>query len=795
MKYVNKPVRKKDAMQLVTGQPVYMDDIAPKDCLIVKLLRSPHANAIVTSLNKTAEMKVDGIEAIYTWEDIPQDAKRYTQAGQTYPEMSPYDRLLLDRHVRYVGDVVAIVAGRDEKCVDRALKLIKVQYEVLEPLLDFRKAKDNRILVHPEDNWESLVPVGADNKRNLCAHDESGEGDIEKVLRESDVVIDHVYHTKACQQTMMETFRTFCTIDAYGRLNVVSSTQIVFHCRRIIANALHIPKSMIRVSKPRIGGGFGAKQTSISEVYPAYVTWMTKKPSKIIFTREESMTASTPRHEMEVHVRLGASKDGIVNGIDMYTLSNTGAYGEHGPTTVGLSGHKSIPLYGKAKAFRFVSDVVYTNVMSAGAYRGYGATQGLFAVESAVNELAAKLHMDPFEIREKNIIKEGDVMPAYYGQVNTSCALDRCLVRVKEMIHWDEKYPVRDMGNGKVRAVGMGMAMQGSGISSVDVGSATIKVNDDGFYTLSIGAADMGTGCDTILAQIAAEVLECSVDEITVFGADTDTSPYDSGSYASSTTYVTGKAVEKCALQVREQICKLGAQMMNCPENEVVFDGKVVRREKKSAVDPEKAAGIHVVDERENSNPQPENVENLGSAEKQQVSLADIATASMCGNGIALEATVTNSSPISPPPFMVGAAEVEVDLETGEAKVIDYAAAVDCGTPVNPNLARVQAEGGILQGIGMALTENITYNKLGKLAENSLMQYKIPTRVDIGKIRVDFESSYENEGPFGAKSIGEVVINTPLPAVADAIYNATGTRFYELPITPEKIAMAVLESK
>ncbi len=795
MKYVNKPVRKKDAMQLVTGQPVYMDDITPKDCLIVKLLRSPHANAIVTSLNKTAAMKVDGIEAIYTWEDIPQDAKRYTQAGQTYPEMSPYDRLLLDRHVRYVGDVVAIVAGRDEKCVDRALKLIKVQYEVLEPLLDFRKAKDNRILVHPEDNWESLVPVGADNKRNLCAHDESGEGDIEKVLRESDVVIDHVYHTKACQQTMMETFRTFCTIDAYGRLNVVSSTQIVFHCRRIIANALHIPKSMIRVSKPRIGGGFGAKQTSISEVYPAYVTWMTKKPSKIIFTREESMTASTPRHEMEVHVRLGASKDGIVNGIDMYTLSNTGAYGEHGPTTVGLSGHKSIPLYGKAKAFRFVSDVVYTNVMSAGAYRGYGATQGLFAVESAVNELAAKLHMDPFEIREKNIIKEGDVMPAYYGQVNTSCALDRCLARVKEMIHWDEKYPVRDMGNGKVRAVGMGMAMQGSGISSVDVGSATIKVNDDGFYTLSIGAADMGTGCDTILAQIAAEVLECSVDEITVFGADTDTSPYDSGSYASSTTYVTGKAVEKCALQVREQICRLGAQMMNCPENEVVFDGKVVRREKKSAVDPEKAVGIHVVDERENSNPQPENVENLGSAEKQQVSLADIATASMCGNGIALEATVTNSSPISPPPFMVGAAEVEVDLETGEAKVIDYAAAVDCGTPVNPNLARVQAEGGILQGIGMALTENITYNKLGKLAENSLMQYKIPTRVDIGKIQVDFESSYENEGPFGAKSIGEVVINTPLPAVADAIYNATGTRFYELPITPEKIAMAVLESK
>ncbi|MBS5511103.1 MAG: molybdopterin-dependent oxidoreductase [Clostridium sp.] len=779
MKYVNKPVRKKDAMQLVTGKPVYTDDIAPKDCLIVKLLRSPHANALVTSVNKAAAMKVDGIEAIYTWEDIPQDGRRYTQAGQTYPEMSPYDRLILDRHVRYVGDVVAIVAGRDEKCVDKALKLIKVQYEVLEPILDFHTAKDNRILVHPEDNWESLVPVGADNKRNLCAHDETGSGDIEEALKNSDMIIDHVYHTKACQQTMMETFRTFCTIDTYGRLNVVSSTQIVFHCRRILANALHIPKSMIRVSKPRIGGGFGAKQTAISEVYPAYVTWMTKKPSKIVFTREECMTASTPRHEMEVHVRLGADKDGTINGIDMYTLSNTGAYGEHGPTTVGLSGHKSIPLYGKAKAFRFVSDVVYTNVMSAGAYRGYGATQGLFAVESAVNELAAKLHMDPFELRMKNIVREGDVMPAYYGQVNTSCALDRCLDRVKEMIDWDHKYPVRDMGNGKVRAVGMGMAMQGSGITSVDVGSATIKVNDDGFYTLSIGAADMGTGCDTILAQIAAEVLECSIDEITVLGADTDSSPYDSGSYASSTTYVTGKAVEKCALQVREQICRLGAELLKCPESEVVFDGKFVRQESHGKLQDEIKADTEAAE----------------NGTTTQVSLSDIATASQCGNSIALEATVTNSSPLSPPPFMVGAAEVEVDLETGEAKVIDYAAAVDCGTPVNPNLARVQAEGGILQGIGMALTENITYNKKGKLAENSLMQYKIPTRVDIGHIRVEFESSYEDAGPFGAKSIGEVVINTPLPAVSDAIFNATGTRFYELPITPEKIAMAVAERK
>ena len=756
MKTVNQPMRKKDAMQLVTGQPVYMDDVIPQDCLIVKLLRSPHANAIVQEIDTSRALLVPGIEAIYTWKDVDQQGRRYTQAGQTYPEPSPYDRLVIDRHVRFAGDVVAILAGKDEKCVDKAMKLIKVRYEVLPAVLDYHTALDNPVLVHPEENWESLAPVGADNKRNLCAHDETGAGDIEAVLAGCDVVIDHTYHTRACQQAMMETFRTYCSIDAYGRLNVLSSTQIVFHCRRILANALHIPKSMIRVAKPRIGGGFGAKQTSVCEVYPAFVTWKTKKPSKIIFSRYESQIASTPRHEMELHVRLGATKDGIVRGIDLYTLSNTGAYGEHGPTTVGLSGHKSIPLYGKAEAFRFVSDVVYTNHMSSGAYRGYGATQGLFAVESAVNELADKLGIDPFVIRQRNIVHEGDVMPAYYGQVNTSCALDRCLQAVHDNIGWDEKYPVRDMGNGKVRAVGMGMAMQGSGITSVDVGSASLKINDDGFYTLSIGAADMGTGCDTILAQIAAEVLDCPLDNVTVLGADTDSSPYDSGSYASSTTYVTGKAVEQCAEQLKQKICQVGAGLLGLDERAVVFAGDAVTSEDGT----------------------------------QRATLAQIAAASQCGSNTALEAVVTHSSEISPPPFMVGAAEVEVDLETGEAQVIRYEAAVDCGTPVNPNLARVQAEGGILQGIGMALTENVTYDDCGMPQENSLMQYKIPARNDIGHIHVVFESSYEGTGPFGAKSIGEVVINTPLPAVADAIYHATHKRFYELPITREQIALA-----
>ena len=646
------------------------------------------------------------------------------------------------------------------------MKLVKIKYEVLEPVLDFRKAKDNPILVHPEENWRSLCPVGADNKRNLCAHGVSEAGDNEAVLASCEHVIDRVYHTQANQQAMMETFRTYTYLDAYGRLNVVSSTQVPFHVRRILANALDIPKSRVRVIKPRIGGGFGAKQTSVSEVYPAVVTWKTGKPAKILFTREESMTASSPRHEMELHVRVGSDnegniREGNIRGIDLYTLSNTGAFGEHGPTTVGLSGHKSIPLYGSPEAFRFTYDVVYTNVMSSGAYRGYGATQGIFAVESAVNELAKELGMDPTVLREKNLVREGQVMPAYYNETAKSCALDRCLARAKEMIGWDEKYPCRDMGNGKVRGVGVAMAMQGSGISSVDTGAVAIKVNDDGFYSLMVGATDMGTGCDTILSQMAAECLDCDMKDIIVHGVDTDISPYDTGSYASSTTYVTGMAVVRTCEKLREKICERGAYYLGCPVDDVEFDG--------------------------------EKVTNLKNGES--ISRKDIGNKVMCFNNEALSASEAFSSPTSPPPFMAGIAEVEIDKETGVVEMVDYAAVVDCGTVVNPALARVQTEGGIAQGIGMALFEDIVYSKKGKDYSNSFMQYKIPSRLDVGNIRVEFESSYEPTGPFGAKSIGEIVINTPSPAIINAIQNAVGVTIRELPATAEKVYRGMQELK
>ena len=757
-KSINKSVRKKDSMQLLLGKPVYTDDVTPKDALVVKILRSPHANAIVESINTAAAKKVPGVVDIYTWEDVPRT--RFAIAGQTFPEPSPYDRLIIDRHVRFAGDVVAIIAAETENAALKAMKLIKVKYEVLEAVLDFRTAKDNPVLVHPEDDWFPPCEVGGDPKRNMVASSDEIHGDVEGIMAECDIVLERTYHTKAYNQAMMEPFTCYANFDRYGRLHIISSTQIVFHTRRILSRALGIPKSKIRVEKPRIGGGFGAKQTAVCDVYPAFVAMKTGRPAMITYTREESQIAGSPRHEMEITLRMGAMNDGKIRVMDLYTLSNTGAYGEHGPTTVGLSGHKALPLYtGSLEAHRFHYDVVYTNHQAAGAYRGYGATQGIFAVESIVSELAEKLGIDATAIRDMNMIKEGMLMPAYYNEIANACALDRCMDHCRQMFNWEERSKVRDMGNGKVRTAGVAMGMQGSCISNVDVGSATLKLSEDGTYNLIIGAADMGTGCDTILAQMVAELMDCDVDDVAVFGADTDVSPYDSGSYASSTTYITGMAVVKACNQLKKQICTIAAGMMDCEEDAVEFASTCVRR-----VNTE-----------------------------QSVSLTDIAYKAQVNNTTPAETTQTHTSPVSPPPYMVGMVEIELDKLTGEVTILDYMAVADCGIPINPNLARIQTEGGIVQGIGHTLFENVTYDRNGRPAESSFMQYKVPTRLDMGRLKVEFEHSYEPTGPFGAKSIGEIVINTPGPAIAHAIYRATGKWFRELPITPEQIAMALAQ--
>lgn len=771
-KVIGQKKPKIDGMALATGKPAYTDDIANPNALVVKLLRSPHAFARIKSIDTSRAEKLDGIEAVFTYKDVPRT--RFTLAGQSNPEVSPYDRLILDELVRYVGDEVAIVAAVDEKTALKALKLIKVAYEVLDPVLDFEQAADNPIVVHPEDNVHLNFEIGMEKSKNIVATDIQVVGDIDRELSECDVIAEGVYYPQAQAHAMMETYRAYTYMDPFGQLVVVSSTQVPFHLRRHVARALELPMSKVRVIKPRIGGGFGGKQTVSGDLFAAFVTYKTGKPAKIIYDRQETFTCTTSRHAMRLKVRIGADREGFIRAIDLDVLSDTGAYGEHASTVLGCVGHYTLPLYGKMRAIRFVGHAVYTNKMPAGAFRGYGATQGTFAVESTINKLAHELGMDPTELRLKNIIREGET--ALHWEDGTrlgSTALDRCIRKGKEMIGWEEKGLHRRVGPHKVRGLGMAVTMQGSGIAYIDTASAEIRLNDMGDYVLMHGATDNGMGADTILAQMAAEVLETEMDHIIVRSVDTDYSPYDPGAYASSGTYVSGSAVVKAAENLKAKILEEAAHYLQVPVGEVELTKEAVHWVPNAGED--RLNG--------DANPKPK-----------AVSLAELAERSVLGSGKnQLVGQATFGSEVSPPPYVAGFAEVEVDQETGKVDLIQFVAVADCGTVINPNLARIQVEGGVAQGIGMALYEDVKYDQQGRMLSDSFMQYKIPTRKDVGTIRVAFEESYEPTGPFGAKSVGEVVANTPAPAITEAVYNAVGVRVTDLPITPEKLFMRMSE--
>ncbi|HSQ90449.1 xanthine dehydrogenase family protein molybdopterin-binding subunit [Romboutsia sp.] len=755
MDIVGKGIPKIDGMGITTAKPVYTDDLVPKDALIIKLLRSPHANAIIKNIDISKVTKLENIECILTYKDVGET--KFTLAGQSYPEASPYDRLILDKNIRYVGQEVAIVAGSDESSINKALKLIKVEYEVFTPVLDMEKAIDNEVIVHKE-HIHNNVDFGMQRERNIVVdYDKSFGDDIQKTLQECDVVVEDTYYTQAQAHAMMETYRAFSYIDHNNRLVVTTSTQIPFHVRRQLSKALEIPLQDVRVIKPRIGGGFGGKQNGCVEMFTALVTLKTRKPSKIIYDRKETFSCTSSRHQMKLNVKIGSDKNGKIKAIDIKGLSDAGAHGEHGSTTFNLAGEKTLPIYSRINAARFKGQVVYTNKMPGGALRGFGATQGTFAVESTINKLANKLNMDPTDLRFLNIVKEGDVSVAYNKPLRSS-TLDKCIEKGKKLIKWDEKYPFKKVSDNVIRSVGMAVAMQGSGVAKLDCASVEIKLNDSGHYTLYTGSADMGTGSDTILAQIACEELKTTMDNIVVHSGDTDISPYDTGSYASSTTYVTGMAAIKSAKDLKEKIIKCGAKYLDLSYENVEFDGK------------------HIKDTNDENN---------------KISIKDIANKSVVGyQSERLVGFGSYGSEDSPPPFVAGFVEVEIDTETGKVKVINFVSVIDCGTVINKNLATIQAEGGIVQGIGMALYEDVIYDDKGKMITNTFMQYKIPSRCDIGNIIVDFEESYEPTGPFGAKSIGEVVINTPCPAISNAIYNGIGVRVNSLPITPEKIFMA-----
>ncbi len=751
-----------DSRAITLGSPVYTADMVSDDALWIKLLRSPHAHARIVSIDTEEAERIPGVEAIYTYKDVPK--VKFTLAGQSYPEPSHYDRLILNDTVRYVGDEVAIIAAKDRRTAEAAASLVKVEYEQLEAVTDFELSMESGVQIHAVDGVVYNLPEavgGQDLSINLAGTHEHCFGDrsFSEVWAEAEVRIDETYYTQAQAQSMMETFRSYTKLDMRSRLEVISSTQVPFHIKRQLARALQLSPSKVHVIKPRVGGGFGAKQTSVSEIFPAFVTLKTGKPAYLEYSREETFTASNSRHAMRIRVQIAADNDGTIKGINVEALSDQGAYSSHAWTTLGLVGEKTLPLFTHLRAARFFGQVVYTNKMPAGAFRGYGATQGCFAVESAVNELAKKINMDPAELRIKNICQQGTKTVAY-GKLILSTGLERCIRRGKELLGVDDLREKRYVGDNIVRTYGMAMTMQGSGIAHIDTSTVSVSLGEGGDYTLLMSPTDVGTGTDTALTQIAAEILQTSLSNMIVITADTDITPYDPGSYASSGVYVTGGAVIRACEDLKKKIIQETARIygMNPKDLDLIADG----------------------------------VENMDGSFR--VSLFEFAEQMSTGtDGKNLTGTGSFGSDTSPPPFMAGFVEIETDLNTGRVKPIRTVGVVDCGKVINPKLARIQVEGGLVQGIGLALTEDIIRNKRGLMQNSDFLTYRIPNRQDVGVIESEFVETYEPTGPFGAKSIGEVVINTPAPALQEAIYNATGRRIRSLPMTAEKVFMAMQE--
>ncbi len=766
-KVVNNITPSVDGKGIMMGRAVFTDDLAAQNSLVLKVLRSPHAFAHIRDIDTSEAEKYPGVACILTYKNVPHVP--FTRAGQGYPEPSPHDKFVLDEYVRYVGDEVAVVAAEDEETALEAMKLIKVDYEVLEPVLDFEKAMDNESVIHPEDKIHEMFPIGFEPKRNIATAYEMEVGNVEEELAKCDYVVDETFYTQAQAHAMMEPHASNARLDEHNRLVVYSTTQTPFHMRRIICKTLGLPVDKVRVIKPRVGGGFGGKQAFHGEMFVSLVTLRTNRPSKLVYTREEVFGSSYTRHPMRIALRIGANKDGKIQAIDCRALSDTGAYGEHALTVFMIVGSKVLPLYNKVKAVRFGGKVVYTNHVPAGAYRGYGAIQGNYALESTIDMLAKKMGMDPIELREINSMKEKETSPIFEimgegtegtAMIMESCKLPYCIKRGRELMNWDEKYPVKQVGPHKVRSVGCAIAMQGSGIPFLDMGSCTIKLNDGGSYMVTVGATDIGQGSDTIISQIVAEELGTTMDKIIIYSSDTDLTPYDCGAYASSTTYVSGNAAYNAAVKMRERLIKEAAQELKVKPDLVEFDGKTFTSGDKS------------------------------------VTLEDLSTGRLYNNDThQIAVTESFHGHVSPPPFMAAFGEFEFDTETYEYKMVKYVTITDCGTTINPMLARGQVEGGVIQGYGMASSEEVLYTPNGKLVSDNFDMYHIPTVKEVGELVTEFADSYEPTGPFGAKSVGEIGIDTPPAVLCNAVYNAFGVRIHSLPITPQKIFEAMKEKK
>jgi len=755
---------KVDGLSLVTGRPKFVADIDLADTLIVRLLTSPHAHARITAIDTSAAEALPGVACVLAHTNTP--TTRFTTAGQGYPEPSPYDTRLFDSKVRFVGDFVAAVAAESQEVAERAVRALHVSYEQLPAALSIDDAlADGAPVIHDEPDAQGIY----DALHNVAANVDIDVGDAASAFDACPVVVETTCETPYAQHTPIETHLVHSALDGDGRLVLRSSTQVPFHARRIVARTLGLPLHRIRVIKPRVGGGFGTKQEILLESIAGLVTLRTGRPALLQLTRHEEFVSSRTRHPMRVRVKAGAEKDGTLRALEMEALSNTGAYGSHALTVLSNTGSKTLPLYNKASDVHFYGVAVYTNLPVAGAYRGYGATQGYFPLETAMDQLAERVGLDPITVREKNHIRSGESSPIFEklgeGREGVafsirSCELPRCIEIGRQRIAWDERRGRRNREGNWVHGLGMSIHMQGSGIPQIDMGAATVRMNEDGSCQLLVGATDIGTGSDTILSQIAAEVLGIPPSHVVVTSSDTDTTPFDVGAYASSTTYVSGMAVQRAAEKVRGQILDVAAGALQVDREALSLeDGRVVAPDGRSASLAELCSrATHVVDQ------------------------------------FQIEATASCVPEESPPPFLASFAEVAVDTETGFVKVVKYVAAVDCGVPINPKMAEGQVEGAIVNGIGYALTERMLFSSRGRVRNPSLFDYKIPCAADVPEVDVVLVDSYEPTGPMGAKSVGEIAINAPIPTIANAIYDAVGVRLTATPFTPERVLAAMREA-
>jgi len=750
---------KVDAMKLATGRAAFVDDVEIRGLLHVKLVKSPWPHARVVRIDTRRAREVAGVHAVITHEDVPRIP--YTSAGQSWPEPSPYDMYILDHKVRFVGDPVAAVAAETPEIAALAAQLVEVEYDVLPAVLDMHDAMQaGAPVIHDEDESYGIY----DSSRNIAAHIDVDIGDVERGFAEADVVVENEFFVQYQQHTCLEPHVTICFFDEDRRLVVRTSTQIPYHCRRMLAFALDIPVRNVHVIKPRVGGGFGNKQEVVTEPLAAVLAMKTRRPVKLEFSRTEEFTIARMRHPQHLRMKTGVQRDGSVVANALYVLTNTGPYGTHALTVTGNTGTKPLPLY-RAPNLKFYADIVYTNLPIAGAFRGYGAPQGFFAMEVHMDEVADALDMDPLEFRRQNHIRVGDtdLMSAAAGEgsgkkprVMHSCGLPECIERGAAAIDWGRKRG--EHGSGAIkRGVGMCILMQGSGVAGDELAAAAMKMNEDASFNLMVGSADIGTGSDTTLCQVAAEVLGVPLDHILIRSGDTDDISFDYGAYASSTAYITGACVLKAAEDARQQIVAVAGRMMEeDPQSLLVHDCTVTALNGKSVTLQEVA------------------MECLYGEHKTLI----------MGRG-------SHATKESPPPFVAMFAEVEVDTETGRVRPIQIVTAVDVGKALNPDICEGQVEGAVAQGLGYALTEEIIIGPEGNVLNPSFMDYKIFCSDDMPELTTILVEAEEPTGPFGAKSVAEIAINGPAPAISNAIYNAVGIRLHSLPMTAEKVLAAL----